>query len=239
MKKKTLLVGALAVGVSGTGAIAELGHVSIEPKPADKAIARNIFGRIYRPKTFTQEILAIQKVQDYFLTAAPLNKGIPLGRPREATDVLRAGYGLCYDRSRAMEMVLRAAGYRTRHASLYVLDRSSLFHTLTRRQVPSHAITEVKTSRGWLLVDSNDDWIALTKDGRPVSATNVVKTPSSAWRDPAQRNPFYDHSLAVIYGLYSRHGKFYAPYIPVPDLNLGHVLRYLPDSQIFIGPASR
>jgi transglutaminase-like putative cysteine protease len=237
MKKRTLLAGALGVGLLFMGAVAELSHVSTEPTAVDRAIALEIFGHFNRPKTFRQEIAAIQKVQEYVLAAAPRNEGIPLGQRREAADVLRLGHGLCYDRSRAMEMVFRALGFRVRHASLYTLDDNSIFRTMTTPQVPSHAIAEVKTSRGWLLVDSNDDWIALTRDGKPMSAAKIAGTPRSAWRDPDHRNAFYDHRLAVFYGLYSRHGGFYAPYVAVPDLNIVEVLRNLPDSQFLVRPA--
>jgi hypothetical protein len=37
----------------------------------------------------------------------------------------------------------------------------------------SHAVTEVRTSKGWLIVGSNDRWISLRADGMPASISDV------------------------------------------------------------------
>lgn len=82
-------------------------EVDIVPSAMDEKI---IMEHIIRPasiaapfKTYDEEIKAIQLVQQSILKLAPLNEGIPLGRPREPATLIEAGKGLCYDRSRVIE----------------------------------------------------------------------------------------------------------------------------------------
>ena len=80
---------------------------------------------------------------------------------------------------------------------------------LTYRQ-PSHAVTEVLTSRGWMMVDSNHPWIALTKNNVPVPADQV-------WRRTAEfasLSEGMDEPAWVIRALYSRKGLFFKPTLP-------------------------
>jgi len=76
-------------------------------------------------------------------------------------------------------------------------------------------VTEVKTSRGWLVVDSNLPWISVAVDGSPVDADHIhfqvdlFKSLPEYWNRP----------YWAIRGLYSRRGQFYRPYIPYPQLN--------------------
>ena len=201
-------------------------HVDLSVTSADARTARqlmhteNSFGR--RPATFAEEVVLARQVQDRVLDAAPVNEGIPEGRPRELSDLVRAGKGLCFDRSRAIETILRLHGMETRHASIYSeKETGSALRSLATPGVESHAITEDKTRHGWMIVDSNVRWIGLTRDGRPAALARLSRDPDGPWHPSIEapvaqifRSPF-----TYVYGLYSRHGRFYPPYNPVPDVN--------------------
>ena len=174
-------------------------------------------------RTFGEEIQIVRTIQSSVLRVAPLRKAIPRGQPREPADLLRAGRGLCYDRVRTMEKGFREAGFDVRHAALYSTEGGWLgWLCLFRPGVPSHAVAEVRTSRGWLVVDPNHAWVSLDSDGLPLGlrelraaageGRNVCEQPPP---EPILRSPFF-----YVYGLYSRHGGFYPPYTPFPDVNL-------------------
>ncbi len=178
---------------------------------------------------FDDQVRVILTVQDAVLSLAPLNIPIALDREREPKDVYEAKSGLCYDRSRAIEKILSYLGYEVRHAAIYATDQtnSSIVSLLTPR-VSSHAVSEVKTARGWLVVDSNSRWIGLTREGEPVGLAGLRATPElnkQPWdlRVTGQINKIFQTGFVYLIGLYSRHGRFYPPYTPVPDIDWGQV----------------
>ena len=96
---------------------------------------------------------------------------------------------------------------------------TALFHYMH----PSHAVTEVKTSRGWMLVDSNVEWIALTRMNEPVNADDVGKHAIEFNDLPiAYKQPYW-----AIRGLYSRRGQLYPPYNYIPDVNWPDFLSWI------------
>lgn len=174
------------------------------------------------PRGFEQEVALILRVQDRVLAASPVERGLPLDEPREIGDLLRARHGACFDRSRAIETILRSYGFSTRHASMYsTVETGSALRSLATPDIISHALTEVKTSRGWMIVDSKVRWAALTSDGKPLDLEAVRKDPRRRW-SPDVKAPLpeiYGAPFTWVYGLYSRHGRFYPPYDPIPDVN--------------------
>lgn len=171
--------------------------------------------------SYEQQIEFIKRVQDSVLTVAPLNKGLPYGQEREPRDLYEAKVGLCFDRSRVIEKILRFNGFETRHIFIYSIKNSNSLKAFATPNVPSHAVTEVKTGRGWLVIDSNDSWISLDTEGNPVSMEILTENKTINW----QNSPPVIYSdiapFTFVYGLYSRHGKFYPPYNFIPDINYG------------------
>ena len=162
---------------------------------------------------------------------APINRGLPLGQPREPKDLYLARYGLCYDRSRVLEKLLRLNGLETRHVALFSLREDGPLGFFLTRRLPSHAVSEVRTAGGWLLVDSNVPWVSLGHDGAPVALAELLRSggqPVGGW-DPrfAQMPAFYREPLLAVYGLYARHGYFYPPYNPLPDIHWGELWQNL------------
>lgn len=168
-----------------------------------------------RPRSFEDEIRTIRMVQARIFAKAPVGEGIPDYEPREPSNLMRYGRGLCYDRSRTLEKTLAYMGFETRHVFLLYREDLSLLGSLLRRGHPSHAVTEVKTSRGWLYVDTNKPWIAIARDGTPYSAGGLWKNFDQFDAAPEYvRGPWW-----AIRGLYSRKGAHYPTALPLPQLN--------------------
>ena len=208
--------------------ILAFGSVSITPTSADSTAVARLLDEAHLPltttRTFAEDITLIRALQDRVLQLAPVNEGIPLGRSRELTDLARAGHGLCYDRSRAMEMALRVVGFDVRHVYVFAPDiGDARWRDLVHRQLPSHALTEVRTQRGWVMLDSNTPWIGLRADSSVVGVAAYPKE-LRARRVPLLRNLVMLREYKYLFGLYSRHGRFFAPYISIPDFNLSELL---------------
>jgi hypothetical protein len=182
-----------------------------------------------KPRSFEQEVALVLAVQDAALRIAPENKPIAFDRAREPRDLYEMRQGLCYDRSRLIEKALRFLGFRTRHASIYsTAGTDSSLRSLTTPQVASHALSEVLTAHGWMLVDSNSRWIGLTSDQEPISLRHLYrdkKLRSTIWHNEARIPKILASDFTYVIGLYSRHGRFYPPYTPlIPDISWFEVL---------------
>lgn len=180
-------------------------------------------------ETFDGEISAILAVQDAVLTVASKDVPIPFNTSREPGDLLVHRKGECYDRARAIEKILTSLGMETRHIAVYsTAETGSKLVSLVTPQVSSHAVSEVKTSRGWMLIDSNAHWIGLTEEGAPMSIEDIQTNyhDSIRWslRNQNKMNPIFGKGFTYVIGLYSRHGRFFAPYSPIPDYNIRDLL---------------
>ena len=180
------------------------------------------------PTPYDRQIAFLGAVQAAVLEAVPGNEGVPLNMCREPVNLLRSRSGLCYDRSRLLEKIFRAYGFKVRHAALYSLksEDSSVLAVLMKPGAASHAVTEVLTARGWILVDPNAPFISLDAKGFPVSLDHMAQDAESrqiiySKTYAAAMNPFYQRPFTVVYGLYSRHGRFYPPFDRVPDIAWG------------------
>jgi hypothetical protein len=180
---------------------------------------------------FEAEVRSVLAVQDAVLKAAPENRGLPFESSREPKDIFERKYGLCYDRSRAIEKILSWLGFETRHVSVYSTAHSSLVHALFTPQVPSHAVSEVMTRKGWMVIDSNARWIGLDSDHNAISLDDIQDEGLKPWaseiRDPVDK--IFGDRFVQIRGLYSRHGYFYPPFTPIPDFNFGQLLGNVTD----------
>jgi SAM-dependent methyltransferase len=175
-----------------------------------------------RPRSFDDEIRTIRLVQARVFAAAPRGQGIPEYEPREPSNLMKYKRGLCYDRSRSLEKAFTYMGFKVRHVFLLYRKDLSLSKSLLSRGHPSHAVTEVKTSRGWLYVDSNQPWIAVARDGWPHGAGGIWKHFDEFDGAPEYvRGPWW-----AFRGLYSRKGALYAPYFPLPQFNWGDFVEW-------------
>jgi hypothetical protein len=185
------------------------------------------FGDLSR---FDNQIAAILAVQSAVLKATPIVVGISHGRPREPKDLLLEGKGFCFDRSRAIEKILTGLGFETRHVAIYATRNRGWLRTLMTPGISSHAMTEVKTGKGWIAVDSNARWIGLDAAARVYSVEDIqgrdpfVIAWASEVREPISW-PLFNEPFIYVIGLYSRHGGFFPPYTPMPDVNYAQLLQ--------------
>ena len=213
----------VVVAVAGALALFATHDVPTAPTPEDARAIRQLLPNEKRlAGSFEEEVALILRVQDRVLTASPEERGIDLDQSRELQDLIRARHGACFDRSRAIETVLRSYGFRTRHAAMYsTVETGSALRALTTPDTISHALNEVQTSRGWMIVDSKTRWAGLTSDGQPLDLAGIRANPKRKWNSkvPGTLPEIYDAPFTWVYGLYSRHGRFYPPYNALPDVN--------------------
>jgi hypothetical protein len=176
-----------------------------------------------RSLIFQEEVALISRLQAAVFERAPLGDGIELYQAREPADLMRVGHGLCYDRSRAFDKGATFLGFEARHVYVLYRQNKSFLNALTTFGQASHAVTEVKTSRGWMFVDSNTPWVAVTRSGEPVGADDVWRRFDEFENPP----PYLKDPYWAIRGMYSRKGHFYAPYVLFPELNWPVFLTWL------------
>jgi hypothetical protein len=231
MKKFSIPV--LIVLLVALGLWLKYNEVEVDVTPEDQAYAQVIMQHTGLPsimepanRTYAQELQTIKAIQQGVLRTAPANGGIPHGQNREPKDLCRIKIGLCYDRSRVIEKVLKVYGFETRHISVFLTETvgKSPLGAITSAGTPSHAISEVKTRHGWMVVDSNLPWIAVDASGEARSIEEIqesIKTQPISWPTGADKNMliFYKVPFTYLLGLYSRHGGFYPPYNFFPDIN--------------------
>ena len=176
-------------------------------------------------RSFTEQVEIVSEVQAAVLTIAPKTDPIDFDRGREPQDLLELRSGLCYDRSRVVEKILTYVGLQSRHVAIYSLKKaSSAIVALLTFRTSSHAVTEVLTQNGWMAVDPDIPWIGLTDDLEVVSIRALQKAAGKKkykWNTLAKKdlNDIFDSNFTYVTGLYSRHGRFYAPYNRIPDIN--------------------
>jgi hypothetical protein len=182
-----------------------------------------------QPSDFETQIKIVLAVQDAVLRATPKSVGLPLDHPREPADLMAAKVGLCFDRSRAIEKMLASFGFDVRHVAVFAVEEGqSHWSAFVGSFAKSHAVSEVRTAKGWMLIDSNDRWIALDGNRRPLDAEALQAAGATelvwAAESTAPLNRIFRKPFTYVIGLYSRHGRFYWPYTPVPDYNLRQLM---------------
>ena len=179
--------------------------------------------------TYRDELSFIISTQRSVLNIAPRNDGLPFGQKRDPKELYVAKTGLCYDRSRVIEKIFRYSGFETRHVSIYSKEKTdSAIKSLITPGVSSHAVTEVLTKNGWLIVDSNAPWVSMDTNNQPVSIDKIQLSIENSVHIKWDKEPptsIYAKPFTFVFGLYSRHGYFYPPYNFVPDINYGEIIQ--------------
>ena len=190
---------------------------------------------VYKCKisSYKDEIRFVDRIQRKVLDAAPVDKTLLYESEREPKDLYIAKHGLCYDRSRVIEKILTAAGFNTRH--IVIFKNPEKTHPLLKifdiQKHALHAVTEVQTLKGWLVVDSNEGFISINETEDPFSirmmSNYARKGIPIRWKNCYQDNynVLFEDNFIFVYGLYSRHGDFYPPYNFVPDINWAEFLQ--------------
>ncbi len=235
MKKPIRLFLFLIIATIGFVAIAYTHNVSktITKEDADYihkivSLYGNHWEDVSKHKTFEEEIADIRTIQASVLQLTPIQKQIPRNQTRNPKDLYDLRYAQCSDRSRAIDKMLRLAGFKTRVASVYGTSKtgSAIKSLLSndKNLVRSHSVVEVKTQKGWMIVDTNDLWLSLDEDMRPISLEewqHLLSNKNYEWNTSNTGEIYWllKEPYTYVYGLYSRHGYFYPPYNPLPDIN--------------------
>lgn len=166
--------------------------------------------------TYEEELARIRAVQQTVLSTIKVGAPPPSTHAVEPTELLQRGSGACYELSRAMEKGFALNHLETRRVFFLYRQDQTLMGAIFRRGHPSHAAVEVRTSKGWLLVDSITPWIALDREGKPVAANGI-------WAYPERFGGEVPYHLLLsswaLRGLYSRGGQLYGSPIPAPEVN--------------------
>lgn len=186
---------------------------------AKKILAENNVKTTDIHESFSSELLFIQSVQLAVLNHTAELKPIAMYHTRNLKDVYEQKRGLCYDKSHAIEKILRVYGFEIRHISIYyITTRYEKYWIYFMPKSLSHAVTEVRTKKGWMLVDSVSSFLGLTLDSEPVCLSQVrEKTWQTKTRNSLVLPRHYRKNYVFVYGVYSRNGKLYPPYTLIPD----------------------
>ena len=196
------------------------GQVNKDLTPEDVAAIKllDVDSQCGRVSSFGEEVHCAQAIQASIKGLVTETRCAAPGTRIEPSDFLKRGFGCCYDRARFTEKALAHYGFRTRHVAIYNLTDLGLVGLLSSG-TPSHATSEVLTSKGWMGVDSNEYFVLLTEDEKPLSFRDLRANRAELGYQPMPAT-FYSGDLFVIYGLYSRHGRFHGPDLPAPEFNL-------------------
>ena len=129
--------------------------------------------------SFKEEVNCINKVQESILkivTQKNCRKGFINSEP---FDFVRDNYGCCFDRARFIEKTLTYYGFKNRRVFIISSEKLGIFAFLvpsnTIVPISNHAVTEVKTSKGWIGVDSYSKFIAIDENFKPYRNSNILR----------------------------------------------------------------
>jgi hypothetical protein len=202
-------------------------NITSEDEIYIKLFLENCDDCVTKPLCYEDEIKQINKIDSIIIAKISHDSPIAMGQRREPKDVYLAGHGYCYDRSRVLEKIFIYLGYEVRHVALFQRNpNQNAIRTLLGKTLNSHSISEVMTQKGWVVVGSNKNWMSVDKNNQCYSmkmlTENLKNRNIPSWKVslPSEYDKFYKEECYPIYGVYSRHGKFYPPYTSIPDYNL-------------------
>lgn len=143
---------------------------------------------------------------------------IPKRNPREPSDLLRFRTGRGKDWARTAYKLFRLHNIPVRQISLYQMENG--FFEWLKPGLPSMAALEIQHDGTWIFVEPLSGWMSIKKNGE-YGSTADLNDQDIQWKDAlGQRlHQFRKKPFRKVYGLYSRHGQFYPPYLPFPDFN--------------------
>lgn len=177
------------------------------------------------PQTYDQELALILDVQRAVLLRICDIREFPLDHPREPKDVYIARIGMCTEGSRVIEKILNSLGFKTRHLYIFSINQEwGAIGQFIKGKESSHAVVEVLTRKGWVVVEPLVRWISVDSNNNPVSIVAIqkdIKTHEIVWNSKYlyNMNSIFKKPFGVIYGVYSMNGRAYPPYNFIPDIN--------------------
>lgn len=227
-KYRRWFLGLLGIGLTGVAVVAVmllLNSVDTAVTDQDREVigVLEIDDECAETDGIDEELRCIEAVQESVFELIPdTTCGFERGESEHtASGVAERGYGCCYDRATLIEQVLRHHGFEVRRTALYKRQSNPLKYF--QPGIPSHALSEVKTAEGWLAVESLAPFVGVDDRGevydmpaiREGMEAGVIDDETFGVEIPSN---FFEGDFAYIYGMYSRHGFFFEPHIPVPEV---------------------
>lgn len=174
--------------------------------------------------SFDAELNCIETVQStVFDTYPDTSDAFVKGETNhDVRDYDERGFGSCYDRAKLLEQTLRHYGFEVRRVALYQRQSSPLGYLMPG--INSHALSEVKTSRGWMALESIEPLLGIDEQGQLYTIGDIRDGLEDGRIDDATfgtaiPDDFFDGGFIYVYGVYSRHGYFFEPHLPVPEID--------------------
>ncbi len=193
-------------------------------------------------RNFESEIAFVSKLQDSVVTHIA-HATIPRRYFGSVEHYYHNRKGFCFDRAVLMEKILSYYHFPYRHVYIYYgkNKQPAGFWEFFKRHIPSHALFEIKTKKGWMAVGTNENWLAIDTKGEVMDVSMVrsrlEKNDLSFAKNATIGIPFWENGIKFryVYGLYSRHGVFFSGQnnhsslssmnpINIPDYNLRMLL---------------
>jgi hypothetical protein len=121
-----------------------------------------------------------------------------------------------------VEKALTHYGFDVRRVAAHVLEAPFPLGYV-EPGLDSHAFTEVRTRKGWMVVDSVHAFVGVDSNGRVYDTADLRRSigrdRGAAPKFDRRMHEIFRKDFTFLYGLYSRHGYFYSPRVPIPDVN--------------------
>jgi hypothetical protein len=186
--------------------------------------------------SFENEIAFISKVQDS-VVANITHAQIPSKSFASIAYYYNNHKGYCYDRAVLMEKIFSYYNFSYRHAFVYFgkNKRSAGFWDLFKKNIPSHALLEVKTKKGWMVVGTNENVLGVDSNNEVMNLSILRRRLQTGQLTFVKKRtgiiPFWKDGVnfKYVYGLYSRHGEFFKSSNNHSYLGFLEPSRFVPD----------
>lgn len=171
--------------------------------------------------SFESEVAFVSRVQDSVVKRVEHDPNFVYQNNQVGTVSLYHSVkkGSCYDRAILMEKIFSEYGFHFRHMYIFYSGDSTKTRLTDffRIGLASHAIFEIQTKKGWMVVGVNGNWLGLNERNEPITLNQVRDKLENNESDIHKKTTiginFYETFLRpsdfkIVYGVYSRHGEF-------------------------------
>lgn len=175
-----------------------------------------------RSNEFTNQVKNIKKIVNLVINSTPQERSetiyIQNRQPRTAQNIVEAKSTICYDRSWLIETLAEQQGYPARRVFLLANTTSNFKPWIFSRNVISHAMSEIHTEKGWVLVENQETWCGVINE-TAISVADIFRNKEILKQIPLKnKNHILYKNFNYYRGLYSRHGQLFEPYVPFPEV---------------------
>lgn len=125
--------------------------------------------------TFKEQTILILQIQHLILKNSSIRES-NLIRPKNYSKGFLPNEISSTHYSFIFEKAFESVGFPTRHVTLYEsMEGMAFLKKFFTNNIKSIEVSEVLTKKGWLIVDSKNNWIGLTKDYYPISMEHLKK----------------------------------------------------------------